>query len=139
MGEATTPKTLRQLLDEAQSAISIYKHPDLDELRPRLNEVLDATGLGTTGRDHITDIDEHTGNGGYFAIRTEYSVRSCAKSDTFYLPKSIVDAADPVQAARAWKHDKTVREAEAEVDRCAKALERARTRLETAKKGASHE
>ncbi len=139
MGETTAPKTLRQLLDEAESAISIYKHPDLDELRPRLNEVLGAAGLGTTGSDHITAIYEHTGQGGYFEIRTEYSVRCCAQSDTFCLPKSIVDAADPVQAARAWKHDKTVSDAEAEVDRCAKALERARTRLETAKKGASHE
>lgn len=99
----TTTKTLRQLLDEASSAISIYKNPDIDELRERLNPVLEAAGLGSTGRDHIAAIDEYAGMGGYFEIRTEWSARQCAQTSEYRLPVSIVDAADPLQTAAAWK------------------------------------
>lgn len=133
----TTTKTLRQLLDEASSSISIYKNPNIDEAQERLNEVLEAAGLGSTGRDHIAAIDECIGMGGYFEIRTEWSARCCAQTSEYRLPTSIVDAQDPVQAARSWKHTKALREAEAEVKRCMDALDRARSRLEDLQKEAA--
>lgn len=125
-----TRKTLRELLDEAASAISIYRNPDIDEARERLNEVLKAAGLGSTRGEHIAAIDEYSGMGGYFEIRTEWSARGCAQTSEYRLPKSIVDAADPLATAKAWRRDKAISEAREEVTRCGAALTRAKAKLE---------
>jgi hypothetical protein len=95
-------------------------------MRPVLNAVLKAAGLGSTGNDQITYIYEHKGIGGFFEIRTEWSARNCAQTSEYRLPTSIVDAEDPLQAAFDWQYSKALREAQIEFKRCTDALDRAR-------------
>lgn len=106
-------KTLRHLLEDAEAAIQTYRHPDIDEAQARLNDVLEAAGLGSTGSDEITYLrvgDKEV------SVGTRYSVRSCEQHDSFELPIPIIDASDPVAAGKLWglqrKRDKAVNEVE---------------------------
>jgi hypothetical protein len=115
-----TDKTLREIIEEAASAIDTYKHPDISEARDRLNEIIKAAGLGSIEHESIDDISFHKGN---VAIRTTYSVRSCLSSEEYILPESILDDVDPVAAARRFGLQKKVDDAQEKVDEARRDLE----------------
>lgn len=124
-----TAKTLRALLEEAASNLLVYRSPDLDEVRQRLNEVLEAAGLGTTSNDRIESIAEFREDDS-FVIHTAWTARGCSQTSEYRLPASIVDAADPLEAAKSWKHDKEVAEARAALAKAESDFARARERLQ---------
>lgn len=116
---------LRALLEQAESDIDTYRHPNIAEAQSELNRVLSAAGLGSTGEDTITGI---TIGREYVFITTKYSVRSCEQSDSFELPIHLVDAEDPIQAALTWSIQEDVRKANNEVAEAEAALAQAKDR-----------
>lgn len=128
-------KSLRQLLDEAAEAIELYRHPDLDEMRNRLDVVLSAAGEGRLGKDEIVYIRECLSSGGnYFEIETKWSIRGCEQRTEFKIPSSIVDSDDPLASAELWFYQRRLSEAKEEVEKCEKALEKARNRMASIQK-----
>jgi len=125
-----TNKTLRVLLDEAESALGIYKNPDLSELRPILNEVLTAAGFGSPGNDLIWRISESSySENKYFQIETEYYIRNCLMRDTFYLPSFIVDSPDPIVAAKKHRKETAITKAQQDIAKAEQDLIDANDRL----------
>lgn len=119
-------KPLRQLFEEAETAVEMYKHPDIAEAQDRLNEILIAAGLGSTGGDEITHwcFDGNTLN-----VGTRYSVCSCEQDDSFNLPVKIIDAADPLTVATLWGLQKKRDKAYHEVKSAKRTLAYRRTEL----------
>ena len=103
--------SIRELFEHASHAVDTYKSPDISEARERLNEILIAAGLGSTGSDNITRWNMYRGE---VEVGTRYSVRSCAQEDRYTFPQTILDAPDPIAAARKWglerKRDKAAQE-----------------------------
>lgn len=94
-----TEQTLREIIEEAASALYTYKHPDVSECQDRLNEIIVAAKLGGISHDNLAHIDISRG---MVNIRTTYSVRSCPQEDFYEFPEHIIDADDPVKAATIW-------------------------------------
>ncbi len=115
-----TDKTLREIIEEASSAIDTYKHPQISEARDRLNGIIKAAGLGDIERESIDSISFHKDT---VAIRTTYSVRSCQGNEEYIFPESILDAADPVAAAKRFGIQKKVDDAQEKVDEARRDLE----------------
>jgi hypothetical protein len=91
--------TLKELINKAISDIDLYKHPDIDEAKARLDELLVAAGLGTIKGDYLSDLDMYNNK---LHIRTEWSARGCANHSDYELPISILEAEDPIKAATVW-------------------------------------
>ncbi len=108
-----TDKTLREIIEEASSAISTYKRPQISEARDRLNEIVKAAGLGDLEYESIDGISFYNDN---VEISTTYSVRSCPMSGEYIFPASILDEADPVAAAKRFGLQKKVDDAQEKVD-----------------------
>jgi hypothetical protein len=90
---------LRDLLEKAERDINTFKHPNVDEAQLWLHNILVAAGLpgiNLDSLDHLYIGDEDV------CVTTSWSVRSCADSDTYRFPTFIIDAADPIKAARVW-------------------------------------
>lgn len=118
---------LRALLDQAESAIRTYKHPGIDEACERLDAILQAANLGGIDADEVTylRIGRQT-----VSIGTTYSVRSCTQHRDFEFPTWIIDAVDPVAAARRWGLEERRRKAESEVREAEAILARRRAQLD---------
>lgn len=94
-----TEQPLREIIEEAASALYTYKHPDVSECQGRLNEIIVAAKLGGISHDNLAHIDVSRG---MVNIRTTYSVRSCPQEDFYEFPEHIIDAEDPIKAATIW-------------------------------------
>lgn len=114
-----TDTSLRGLLEAAEGDLDTYRHPDVSEAQRRLNEVLEAAGLGSTGTDRITRL--RVGPREVF-VRTEYSVRSCICDDEYEFPVGIIDEPDPVAAARRWGLERRRKEAVGKLEEARRAL-----------------
>lgn len=100
---------LRKLFDDASSAISLYKHPNIDECRKALNEVLNAADLGGIGDyDKVEDLNEFHGK---VRIDTSWSARQCENTSTYEFPAFILDAEDPIKAATKWGLEEKLKDA----------------------------
>lgn len=120
--------TLRELLEDAAALLSTYRNPDIDEAAKRVSAVLEAAGFGTLAGERITRVFESDG----FVIYTDWS--ACGGGSSIYrLPTAVVDAPDPIQAAREHKHANAVRDAEGDVRRAQTTLDNAKKRLATLK------
>lgn len=118
---------LRILVDEAIHKVNTYKRPNIDEAIVSLRAVLQAMGTGAPAEhDGIESMSEYDDA---LHIQTAYSVRCCAMSDEFEIPNSIIDAADPIAAAKAWGWKRKVDEASTALTQAEAAVERARDRL----------
>ena len=114
-----TEKSLRDVLEDAESAIDTYRHPDLSEAQPRLNEILVAAGLGDTGSDRITKL--RVGAKSVY-VETAYSVRGCMCDDSFEFPVELIDTDDPPRAAARWGLERKRAEAVREVAQAKRVL-----------------
>jgi hypothetical protein len=131
---------LRELLEDAKQQIDTYKHPNIDEFKPAMSEVLNAAGVGSLMRDCVESIDERTSNGQkWIVIETSWSSRGCSQTSEYRIPSFIVDSENPLKAAHKWKLEKAKRETEAklfgvqnEVIRHATALAEINAQLEQA-------
>src|ERR1700693_1608057 len=97
--------TLRTLVDAAMQQIETYKHPDIGDAKERLNGVLVAAGLGDITKDYIESLNEYNG---ILYIETSWSARGCPNNSSYELPVSVIDAANPVEAAKAWGLDQRI-------------------------------
>lgn len=105
---------LRKLLDEAESQLNTYKHPDIDDFKVEMSKVLEAGGLGSLMRDCVERISEYNGR---IEIDTSWSARGCAQTSTYHLPSSIVDSEDPIREAKLYGVNKRLGEAKAELSK----------------------
>lgn len=113
-------KTLREIVEEASYAIDTYKHPSIPEARNRLNDIVKAAGLGNLEYETIDGISFHKDT---IEINTTYSTRGCLQSGEYIFPASILEAADPVAAAKRWGLQKKVDDAQEKVDEARRDLE----------------
>ena len=90
---------LKTLVDEAQSQLYMYRHPDIAEAKDKLNEILEILGRGSLKYDHVTSIDEEDDE---LVINTEYSIRCCAMTGEYKIPLSIINSDDPILEAHRW-------------------------------------
>lgn len=91
--------TLRELVAQAASDLSMYKHPNIDEAKNRLNKIIEAAGLGSIAHDTVESIDFYGEN---VRIETSWSVRGCENTSDYVFPVNLLDAADPIKAATVW-------------------------------------
>jgi hypothetical protein len=120
-------KDLRDLIEAADVAISTYRRPNVGEAKERLSELLEAAGMGGIGQfDSIDSISEEDGS---FHIRTSYTIRGCEGGDSFELPSAIVDAEDPLAAARTWGLNQQISVTEDRVKNLRQGLEREEAKL----------
>lgn len=125
----TTP--LRALVDDAIQKINTYRRPNVDDAVKALREVLQAMGTGAPSEhDGIESMTED--GDGLLRIVTAYSVRCCAMSDEFEIPASIIDAPDPIAAAKLWGWKRKVDIARADLSAAEHNVVHARARLKEA-------
>jgi hypothetical protein len=97
--------TLRELLEKAEHDISTYKHPNITEVKQRLDELLLASGQGSIEHDTIEEltVDED-------GVTIETSWFACGHRDTgtLFLPPSVIDAEDPIKAAKIFGLDEKI-------------------------------
>ncbi|RWJ03415.1 hypothetical protein [Mesorhizobium sp.] len=117
---------LREIIEEAINQIDTFKYPNVSEAQERINELLKAGGLGSTGEDRIRHLSISRG---LVEIGTIYSVRQCTQTDDYEFPEWIIDAPDPVQAIRKWGREKEIAKLEREVAEKRRDYEAAQTRL----------
>lgn len=115
-----TDKTLREIVEEASSAIDVYKNPPISEARSRLNDIVKAAGLGDLTHESIDGISFYKDS---IEISTTYSTRGCMQSGEYIFPASILDEADPIAAAKRWGLQKKVDDAQEKVDEARRDLE----------------
>lgn len=87
---------LLEIIQLAENAIDMYRHPNLDEFRAAVDPVLAALGQCTVDGDKVESISIGQD---YVSITTSYSCRGCHNTNDSTIPMSIVEAADPVRAA----------------------------------------
>lgn len=111
--------TLREIVEEAASALDIYQHPNVAECQHRLNEIIVAAQLGGISHDNLAGINI---NRGMVTICTTYSVRSCPQQDVYEFPEHVLDAEDPVRAAMIWGLETKLSEKKEKLDEAEAAL-----------------
>jgi len=84
----------------AESEVSTYRSADIDEWRAAIDPVLKAAGECAVGSDKVDDISLSANT---LTIRTSYSVRCCAQTNSMSIPVSILKAENPVQAATRFR------------------------------------
>lgn len=97
----------RDLIANAEIQMDTYKHPDTGACEDFLEKVLVSAGLvnsspGSLGYVSIRDGSVH--------LRYDYSVRGCSSSDDYSFPETILDAKDPLHAAKLWGLEKRSKE-----------------------------
>ena len=108
-----TGTPLRQLMEDAASALDCYKSPDIDEALEQIDAVLKAGSLGSIEHDRVVRIEACRD---HFEIHTEWSARGCAQTSEYELPYAIVDAANPLVAAVTWARTQAIAKAQARIN-----------------------
>jgi hypothetical protein len=124
-------ETLREIIEEAASALNRYQNPHVSECQDRLNEIIVAAKLGGISHDHITSIDISRG---MVSIYTKYSIRSCPQEDLYEFPEHIIDADDPVKAATIWGLETKLEEERQELKQARRNLNLHTKRVEAAER-----
>lgn len=119
--------TLRELIDEAQFQLDTYKHPHIDDVKDRLDEILQAANMGKITHDTLVELSTSRHS---LTIGTEYMVKGCRQIAEYILPLSIIDAADPIYAAKVWSADQDVAVAERAVEIATRNLDWVKQELE---------
>ena len=124
-----TGTPLRQLMEDAASALDCYKSPDIDEALEQIDAVLKAGSLGSIEHDRVVRIEACRDN---FEIHTEWSARGCAQTSEYELPYAIVDAANPLVAAVTWARTQAIANAQARINEAQASLRYAQEAYEKA-------
>lgn len=106
----------REIIDEAISQLATYRHPNTEEAEKLLSDILKAAGLGSLEHEHVDDISIY---GGSVHIETSWSARGCGQNSSYSFPVSLLDAEDPLKAAKIWGLNEKISETESERDRYA--------------------
>lgn len=97
--------TLLDKIRDAEHQIVTYKHPNIDEVRKIFNDILDAMGGGGPGNDSITSLYIHDN---CVTFNTEYWVRGCHCGNDYTIPMDILEAEDPIKAAKLYHIEKRI-------------------------------
>ena len=124
-----TGTPLRQLMEDAASALDYYKNPDIDEALEQIDAVLKAGSLGSIEHDRVVRIEACRD---HFEIHTEWSARGCAQTSEYELPYAIVDAANPLVAAVTWARTQAIANAQARINEAQASLRYAQEAYEKA-------
>ncbi len=124
-----TGTPLRQLMEDAASALDCYKSPDIDEALEQIDAVLKAGSLGSIEHDRVVRIEACRD---HFEIHTEWSARGCAQTSEYELPYAIVDAANPLVAAVTWARTQAIAKAQARINEAQASLRYAQEAYEKA-------
>ena len=124
-----TGTPLRQLMEDAASALDCYKSPDIDEALEQIDAVLKAGSLGSIEHDRVVRIEACRD---HFEIHTEWSARGCAQTGEYELPYAIVDAANPLVAAVTWARTQAIAKAQARINEAQASLRYAQEAYEKA-------
>jgi hypothetical protein len=106
---------LRDTLSDLESEISHAKARKAQASRDfaiELDKILGALGEGQIGYDRITHTYEDHDE---FVIETAYEVRCCAMTGEHRIPLSVMNAEDPIAAAKQFVTDKEQAERQAAV------------------------
>lgn len=101
--------TLRTMIDDAQRQLSTYRHPNVSDVSERLSAILQILSRGSLEYDRVDSISEEDGN---LVIGTTYSLRGCTNNGEYEIPIEIIDADDPLDAARRWVKQQALNETE---------------------------
>ena len=101
-------------LEHAEMLLQTYRCPELEDVLTLLDTVLQAAELGSIQYESVVRIQVQRQS---VRIDTEWSVRCCAQTSTYELPRSIVEAEDPVVAAQHWAREQNRTKARARVER----------------------
>lgn len=104
---------LREIIEEAQNQLDIFKYPDVKECQEKLNEILKAGGLGEIIYDKLENLKYYDG---FLEITTSYSVRCCNQTGEYKIPEKVIDADDPILAIKEWKYHEEFKKAQREVE-----------------------
>ncbi len=124
-----TQKNLMDCINDAIHQIDTYKHPNTDEFAERVEHIIRALGIRGTLTDGIAYIGWYDPRK-ELHIRTEYSVRGCSMSDDIEIPTHILEAPDPVAAAKALCYERKLRKAKAQVAAAEHDLVQAKIKLD---------
>lgn len=105
--------SLRDTLHELEFEISRVKARKAQAAREfgiELDKILEALGEGQIGNDVITYTYE---DGDEFVVETAYSLRGCAMTGEHRIPLSVMNADDPIAAAKQLVADKEEAERQA--------------------------
>ena len=105
--------TLTELIEKASNDISMYKHPDIDECKRSLSEILKAMQHGSIMNDTVESLEFYKGE---LLIETTYSCRGCTNSSSYRIPKEILEAEDPIKTASIWSVKKRITKTEQEIE-----------------------
>lgn len=98
--------SLRDTLSDLESEISHAKARKAQASRDfaiELDKILEALDEGQIGYDRITHTYE---DGDEFVIETAYELRCCAMTGEHRIPLSVMNADDPIEAAKQYIADK---------------------------------
>ena len=110
-------QNLRKLVEKAEHDIGYYRGPDISEAKDVLHAIISAAGLGGIADDEVTGLGIEDG---MVEIATRYSVRGCEQTDSYAFPEFLLDAADPVAAARTWGLERRRMELVSKIDEAAR-------------------
>ena len=101
-------------LEHAEMLLQTYRCPELEDVLTLLDTVLQAAELGSIQYESVVRIQVQRQS---VRIDTEWSARCCAQTSTYELPRSIVEAEDPVGAAQYWAREQKLAKAHDRVER----------------------
>ena len=100
--------SLREQIQAINEALTCLREPDFGDCSRRLDEITGAAGLGTIGDAILGEV--HVRGGEVFALKID-TFRGRERGQWFVFPEGILDAEDPVEAARLWGLERKVEEA----------------------------
>ena len=116
-------------LEHADMLLQTYRSPDLEDVLTLLDTVLQAAELGSIQYESVVRIQVQRQS---VRIDTEWSVRCCAQTSTYELPRSIVEAEDPAGAAQYWAREQKLAKAHDCVERAQAGLRAAQAAYDCA-------
>lgn len=105
--------SLEEIIHDAINQVDTYKHPDLEVFRKRINAISEAAKLGSTSGDTITRISWSKDR---LSIDTEYYCRNCHQTNEINIPNSIINAIDPILAAKEYRKNLDIADAVTRVE-----------------------
>ena len=100
---------IRDLIDITKQNIKTYRKPNTKPLAEALDPIILALGKAVgIGNDQITDLYEDNST---LHITTYYVVKGCEGNNQYEIPSEIIDAEDPVKAAKLLHAQQQVEEA----------------------------
>jgi Xaa-Pro aminopeptidase len=124
--ETERQSPLRDLIVKTAHDVDEFKRPDTDAFKAAINPILEALGRGNLNHESVESIFF----GKQLNISTRWSARGCSDTSHYEIPLEIIDAPDPVAAAKKYKYDaevaklvKAIQSHEASIVACRAALE----------------